>query len=67
MGCNSNEILEQHKNGKKHKQTMQRMQDMARLQGITHAIANVGAPSSASSQLAEVEGPSTYIWSHLLV
>jgi hypothetical protein len=56
VGCNSKEILEQHKNGKRHKRSVQRMQDMARLQGTTPAIADMGAPSS--SQLAEVEGPS---------
>lgn len=61
VGCNSREILEQHKNGKKHKRTVQRMQDMARLQGMTPAIADMGAPSSTSSQLAEVEGPSTAV------
>lgn len=61
VGCNSKEILEQHKNGKKHKRTVQRMQDMARLQGITPAIADMGARSSTSSQLAEVEGPSNAV------
>ncbi|XP_066345122.1 uncharacterized protein [Miscanthus floridulus] len=61
VGCNSKEILEQHKNGKKHKRTVQRMQDMARLQGMTPAIADMGAPSSTSSQLAQVEGPSTAV------
>jgi len=60
VGCNSKEILEQHKNGKKHKRTVQRMQDMARLQGMTPAIADMGAPST-SSQLAQVEGPSTAV------
>ncbi|KAJ1296306.1 hypothetical protein BS78_01G290100 [Paspalum vaginatum] len=64
--CNSKEILEQHKNGKRHKRTVQRMQDMAHLQGMTPAIGGMGAPayqagglSATSSQLTEVEGPST--------
>lgn len=57
VGCNSKEILEQHKNGKKHKRTVQKMQNFARLQGMTPAIADMGARSSTSSQLAEVEDP----------
>ncbi|WVZ57598.1 hypothetical protein U9M48_007962 [Paspalum notatum var. saurae] len=63
--CNSKEILEQHKNGKRHKRTVQKMQDRARLQGMTPAVGGMGTlayqaggVSATSSQLTEVEGPS---------